>query len=197
MVRIFRKWFIEGLRHQLGNRTPRHAGGSSDPPKIRPLMAEGLTQGRGHAQKTEERPDCSAILDFTLGGIRFQRDKMAVRWKTTAKPWKNSQFRRTWRNLGLIHVATTNTTTAIQRVYPDDRTQRRRRLFVRTARIRLRRQTGLSGRFQAAYRNAPLLQPENTDGRLAHHRHAFKQQKFEDAVTLLEVLVRRYRKTDF
>jgi tetratricopeptide (TPR) repeat protein len=43
-----------------------------------------------------------------------------------------------------------------------------------------------------------LLQPENTEWRLGITRCVFKQQKFEDAATLLEVLIARYPdKTDF
>ncbi len=43
-----------------------------------------------------------------------------------------------------------------------------------------------------------LLQPENTEWRLGLTRCAFKQEKFEDAATLLDGLIDRYSdKADF
>ena len=43
-----------------------------------------------------------------------------------------------------------------------------------------------------------MLQPENTEWRLGLTRCVFKQQKFEDAATLLDVLIDRYPdKTEF
>jgi tetratricopeptide (TPR) repeat protein len=44
---------------------------------------------------------------------------------------------------------------------------------------------------EMAYRNALLLQPDNADWRLGVTRAVLKQQKFEDAVTQLEVLIAR------
>ena len=58
------------------------------------------------------KPDCSAILDFTLGGIQFQQDKLAealANYQTAVE--KFPSFRRAWRNLGLIHVRARPTTT--------------------------------------------------------------------------------------
>jgi tetratricopeptide (TPR) repeat protein len=45
---------------------------------------------------------------------------------------------------------------------------------------------------EAAYRNALLLQPDNTEWRLGLTRCVFKQEKFEDAATLLNELIGRY-----
>jgi tetratricopeptide (TPR) repeat protein len=45
---------------------------------------------------------------------------------------------------------------------------------------------------EAAYRNALLLQPENTEWRLGLTRCVFKQEKFEERGTLLDVLIARY-----
>ncbi|MEO6708361.1 MAG: tetratricopeptide repeat protein, partial [Planctomycetota bacterium] len=51
---------------------------------------------------------------------------------------------------------------------------------------------------EAAYRNALLLQPDNTEWRLGLTRCAFKQGKFEECASLLDVLIARYPdKTDF
>ena len=51
---------------------------------------------------------------------------------------------------------------------------------------------------EAAYRNALLLQPENTEWRLGLTRCVFKQGKFEDAAALLDALIARFPdKADF
>jgi tetratricopeptide (TPR) repeat protein len=45
---------------------------------------------------------------------------------------------------------------------------------------------------EAAYRNALLLQPENVEWRLGLARSVFKQAKYEDAASLLDVLISNY-----
>jgi tetratricopeptide (TPR) repeat protein len=142
--------------------------------------------------------DSSAILDFTLGGIYFQQDKMEPAlecYRTAVNKFPN--FRRAWRNLGLIHVRAGRNDEAISAF---------------TKMIELgggdAYSYGLLGyayaikqdyqAAEAAYRDALLLQPENTEWRLGITRCAFKQQKYEDAVTQLEVLIGRFPdKTDF
>lgn len=165
--------------------------------KIRPLMAEDLSKAEAALQK-QMKPECSAILDFTLGSIFFQQDKMAEALENyLAAVKKFPSFRRAWRNLGLLYVRDSRYDDAIAAF---------------TKMIELgggdAYSFGLLGfaysakqDYQAsemAYRNALLLQPENTEWRLGVTRCVFKQQKFEDAVTLLESLLVRYPdKTDF
>jgi tetratricopeptide (TPR) repeat protein len=51
---------------------------------------------------------------------------------------------------------------------------------------------------EAAYRNALLLQPENSEWRLGLTRCVFRQGKFEDAVALLDALILRHpEKSEF
>jgi tetratricopeptide (TPR) repeat protein len=51
---------------------------------------------------------------------------------------------------------------------------------------------------EAAYRNALLLQPDNVEWRLGLTRSVFKQAKYEDAASLLDVLITNYPdKADF
>lgn len=165
--------------------------------KIRPLMAEDLGKAEAALQK-QMKPDCSAILDFTLGSIFFQQDKMPEALDNYLKAVKKyPSFRRAWRNLGLLYVRDNKFDDAIAAF---------------TKMIELgggdAYSYGLLGfaysakqDYQAsevAYRNALLLQPENTEWRLGVTRCVFKQQKYEDAVTLLESLLVRYPdKTDF
>ena len=51
---------------------------------------------------------------------------------------------------------------------------------------------------EAAYRNALLLQPDNTEWRLGLVRSVLRQQKFADAAALLDVLLEKYpEKSEF
>ena len=165
--------------------------------KIQPLMAEDLPKAEATLKKHVNK-ECSAIFDFTLGGIYFQQDKMAdalACYLTAVQKFPG--FRRAWRNLGLIYVRDGRYDDAIS-------------AFTRM--IKLGGSDpysyGLLGfayaakqdyqAAEAAYRNALLLQPENTEWRLGITRCVFKQQKYEDAITLLEGLIERYPdKADF
>jgi tetratricopeptide (TPR) repeat protein len=159
--------------------------------KVRPLMGQELPKAEATLKK-QIKPDCSAVLDFTLGGIYFQQDKMAEALECYRKAvTKFPTFRRAWRNLGLIHVRDSKYDDAISSF---------------TKMIELgggdAYSYGLLGfacaakqdyqAAEAAYRNALLLQPENTQWRLGLTRCVFKEKKYEDAVTLLEVLIARH-----
>jgi tetratricopeptide (TPR) repeat protein len=165
--------------------------------KIRPLMANDLPKAEESLRKLM-KPDCSATLDFTLGNIQFQQERMADALETYRKATaKFPSFRRAWRNLGLIHARNGSYDEAIS-------------AFTRMIELGGgdAYSYGLLGycyaskqdfqAAEAAYRNALLLQPENTEWRLGLTRCVFKQQKFEDAATLLDGLIERYpEKTDF
>lgn len=158
--------------------------------KVRPLMAQDLPKAETTLKK-QIKPDCSAVLDFTLGGIYFQQDKMAEALECYQKAvTKFPSFRRAWRNLGLIYVRDSKHDDAI-------------RSFTKMVELGGgdAYSFGLLGfayaakqdyqAAEAAYRNALLLQPENTQWRLGLTRCVFKEKKYEDAVTLLEVLIAR------
>jgi tetratricopeptide (TPR) repeat protein len=167
--------------------------------KVRPLMAspEDLPKAEEMLRR-QIKDDSSAILDFTLGGIHFQQDKMIdamVSYRRAVD--KFPSFRRAWRNIGLIKVRAGIYDEAISAF---------------TKMIELgggdAYSYGLLGfayasmqDYQAAevaYRDALLLQPENTEWRLGLTRCVFKQGKFEDAATLLDGLIERYPdKADF
>jgi tetratricopeptide (TPR) repeat protein len=165
--------------------------------KIRPVMAEDLKKAEGLLRR-QVTPESSAILDFTLGSIYFQQDDMIDALENYLKAvTKFPNFRRAWRNMGLIYVRSGKYDEAIN-------------AFTRMIELGGgdAYSFGLLGfayaskhdyqAAEAAYRNALLLQPDNTEWRLGITRCVFKQQKFEDAVTLLEVLIARYPdKTDF
>ena len=159
--------------------------------KIRPFMGVDLPQAESTLRKLM-KPDCSAILDFTLGSIQFQQDRMVEALASYRKAVeKFPSFRRAWRNLGLIYAKDGAFDDAI-------------RSF--THMIELGGGDGYSYGLlgfayaakqdyqaaEAAYRDALLLQPESTEWRFGLVCCAFKQEKFEDAATLLDVLIQRY-----
>jgi len=159
--------------------------------KIRPLMADNLPQAEQQLRKLM-KPDSSAVLDFTLGSIQFQQDRMDLALDNYRRAVeKFPSFRRAWRNLGLIHAR-------------DGRNDEAIRAFTRM--IELGGGDGYSYGLlgfayaanqdhqaaEASYRNALLLQPDNTEWRFGLTRCAFKQEKFEDAASLLDVLIERY-----
>jgi tetratricopeptide (TPR) repeat protein len=159
--------------------------------KIRPLMADDLPKAEAALVKAM-KPDCSAILDFTLGGILFQQEKMADALECYRRATgKFPSFRRAWRNIGLINARDGKYDDAIH-------------AFTRMIELGGgdSYSYGLLGfayaskqdyqAAEAAYRNALLLQPENTEWRLGLTRCVFKQEKFEDAAALLDVLIERY-----
>ncbi len=159
--------------------------------KIRPFMADNLPQAEAMLENLI-KPDSSATLDFTLGGIRFQREEYPRALEAYQRAvGKFPSFRRAWRNLGLIEARDGHYDEAIK-------------AFTRM--IELGGGDGYSfgllgfayaskQDYQAAetaYRNALLLQPENSEWRLGLTRCVFKQGKFEDAAALLDVLITRY-----
>jgi tetratricopeptide (TPR) repeat protein len=114
---------------------------------------------------------------------------------------KFPSFRRAWRNLGLIHVKQASSKEGHE---AQDEYDAAIRAFTRMIELggADAYSYGLLGfaytakqdflPAEASYRNALLLQPENTEWRLGLTRCVFKQQKFEDAVALLDVLLARY-----
>lgn len=160
--------------------------------EVRPLMASGELQKAERALAKKMEPDCSAILDFTLGGIQFQQGRLddALATHRTAVQ-KFPSFRRAWRNLGLINAQAGKFDDAI-------------RAFTRM--IELGGGDGYSygllgsayaskSDFQAAegaYRNALLLQPERVEWRLGLTRSVLAQEKFEDAANLASSLIALY-----
>jgi tetratricopeptide (TPR) repeat protein len=159
--------------------------------KIRPMMAKDLA-GAEEALKREMKPDSSAMLDVTLGGIQFQQDKVPEALANYQRAVsKFPAFRRAWRNLGLIHVRAGRFDDAI-------------RAFTRM--IELGGGDGYAYGLlayayvakedyqpaEAAYRSAMLLQPDNAEWRLGLTRSVYKQEKFADAAALLDILVVKY-----
>jgi tetratricopeptide (TPR) repeat protein len=159
--------------------------------KVLPLMPTDKAKAES-ALKKLLKPDCSAVLDYTLGGIQFQQERLPEARATFERAVaKFPSFRRAWRCLGLVHVRTGDFDATI-------------RAFTRWIELggADAYAFGLLGfahaskkdyqPAEAAYRNALLLQPDNAEWRLGLTRCVFYQGKFEDAASLLDVLIARY-----
>lgn len=144
------------------------------------------------------RPDSSAMLDLTLGGVRFQQEKLdsALEDYRTAVA-KFPSFRRAYRNIGLICTRKSKHEDAIAafnkmiELGGADAYSYGLLGYCHTARQDFQPA-------EAAYRSALLLQPENVEWRLGLTRSVFKQAKYEDAASLLDVLIATFpEKGDF
>lgn len=137
----------------------------------------------------QAKPGRSAILDFTLGNLYLQLDQVdraAARFKTATGRFPN--FRRAWRSSGLLAMRVARYDDAVKAF------GRVIELGGADAFI-----YGLMGvaftakedflAAEASFRNAVALQPDNLDWRLGLARAIFKQQKFDEAASLLDVLI--------
>ena len=165
--------------------------------KVAPLMGDDLAKAEATLTKGM-KPDCSAILDFTLGGIRFQQERYEealANYRTAVK--KYPSFKRAWRNIGLIEARNSNLDKAIEaftqmlKLGSGDSSSYGLLAFAYASKEDYQAA-------EVAYRNALLLEPEQTEWRLGLTRAVFRQKKFEDAASLLDVLIERFPdKADF
>jgi tetratricopeptide (TPR) repeat protein len=165
--------------------------------KVRPLMGGDLLKAEDMMRRLM-KPDCSAVLDYTLGGILFQQDKLIdalASFRHAVE--KFPTFRRAYRNIGLISIRNQDFEAAIAAF--------NRMIELGGADAYSYGLLGFAhasrGDFQpaeSAYRSALLLQPDNLEWRLGLTRCVFKQGKFDDAASLLDVLITSYPdKADF
>ncbi|MFO0782478.1 MAG: tetratricopeptide repeat protein [Phycisphaerales bacterium] len=143
-------------------------------------------------------PECSAVLDLTLGGVRFQAEKLDA----ALADYRNAvakfpSFRRAYRSIGLICTRKGQFEDAIAafnkmiELGGADAYSYGLLGYCHTNRQDYQPA-------EAAYRNALLLQPENVEWRLGLTRSVFKQGKYEDAASLLDVLIAAFPdKADF
>jgi tetratricopeptide (TPR) repeat protein len=156
--------------------------------KVLPLLGSDPPAAIRELEKIT-RSESSAVLDFTLGNLRFQQDDLGAAEAHFATALaKFPSFRRAHKNLGLIRVR-------------QGRFDEAARSLTRV--IELGGGDGLtfgllgyayssSGSFvsaESAYRSAVLLQPEQVDWKLGLTRSLLKQQKYGDAATLCGELI--------
>jgi biopolymer transport protein ExbB/TolQ/predicted Zn-dependent protease len=157
-------------------------GDKPDLPKAEDMLKKQIKPGK----------DC-AIWHFLLGGVYFQQDdKTAEALESYRNAVKDfPRYRAAWRSMGLVCVRAGKYDEAVAAF---------------TKMIELGGSDAYSLGFlgfayeakkdyqagEAAYRNALLLQPENVQWRIGLTRCVVKEEKYGDAVTLLEVLIRNH-----
>ncbi len=164
---------------------------------VRQLMPDELRAAEA-LLKGSIRDDSCAVLDLTLGGVQYQQDRpdeALVNYRRAAE--KYPSFRRAYRSIGLLCVR--------KGLLDDAITAFNRMIELGGADAY---SYGLLGYChsqkqdyqpaEAAYRAALLLQPSNVEWRLGLTRSVFKQAKYEDAASLLDVLIQTFpEKADF
>jgi len=134
-------------------------------------------------------PAASAVFDFTLAGIHFQREEFAeaqADYRIAVE--KHPRFRRAWRNLGLVCIRRgdfESALPALARVVElgggDAITYGLLGLSYARTEDHLAAET--------AFRMANLLDPDTLDWKLGLARSFFLQQRFADAVALCGQLI--------
>lgn len=164
---------------------------------VRQLMGDDLPAAETLLRESV-RPDVSAILDLTLGGVQFQQERLddaLANYRTAVA--KFPSFRRAFRSIGLIctrkglHEEAIAAFNRMIELGGADAYSYGLLGYCHSARQDYQPA-------EAAYRNALLLQPENVEWRLGLTRSVFKQAKYEDAASLLDVLIASFPdKADF
>jgi tetratricopeptide (TPR) repeat protein len=159
--------------------------------KLRPLIAENPAKAE-EALRKAMKPESSATLDYQLALLQCQQDKFTEALDNFQRAvTRFPSFRRAWRNLGILQIKRADYDASI-------------RAFTRMIELggADAYSYGMLGfahtqkqdyqPAEAAYRTALLLQPDNTEWRLGMTNCVLKQGKFEDAASLLDVLIERY-----
>lgn len=156
--------------------------------RIRPAMADDLPHAETMLKKSM-KSDSSAVLDFTLATIQAQQGRMVEATESYRRAVeKFPSFRRAWRQLGLVYGR-------------EGKHEESIRAF--TKMIELGGGDGSSYGFlglayaakqdyqaaEGAFRNALLLQPDNSEWRYRLTLCALRQEKYEDAAALLDDLI--------
>ena len=169
-------------------------------PKVEQAEREGLTQAMQliAAEKLDEalvslkdlaKPESSAVFDFTIGNIHYQRERApeaGAAYETAVAKWP--KFRRAWANLGQIY-------------YRSGEFQKARRAFARVIELGggdavvyglvgvCHARVGDDIAAESAFRMASLLAPEVVDWKMGLAESLFRQRRFADASSLFRSLV--------
>ena len=165
--------------------------------KILALMASD-TVAAETALVAAATPGASAVFDYTLGNLRFQRDALDeadANYKAAVAKFPN--FRRAWKNLGLIAVRQSRSEDAVKalsRVVELGGADGLTYGLLGFSYAALGQHTSA----ESAYRNAVLLQPDLLDWKLGLTQSVLRQRKYGEAIQLCEELLARHPdRTDF
>jgi tetratricopeptide (TPR) repeat protein len=165
--------------------------------KILALMASD-TAAAETALVAAATPQASAVFDYTLGNLRFQKDALDeadANYKAAVA--KFPSFRRAWKNLGLIAVRQSRSEDAVKalsRVVELGGADGLTYGLLGFSYAALGQHTSA----ESAYRNAVLLQPDLLDWKLGLTQSVLRQRKYGEAIQLCEELLARHPdRTDF
>jgi tetratricopeptide (TPR) repeat protein len=154
------------------------------------ISNDKLTKATGRLRDLRG-PDATAVYDFTLGNIHFQRNELEKAVETYRKAVeKFNSFRRAWSNLGKIHTRRqkyekgVEALTRVIELGGGDGLTYGLLGFCHS-------KTGQSLSAESAYRRAILLDSETTDWQLGLARAFFEQERYAEAATLLGQLVEK------
>jgi len=152
------------------------------------IQADKLDEA-GKVLQKHTKPASSAVFDFTLANIYFQQEQFELAlpcYEAAVEKFPN--FRRAWKNVGLIHIRNEEPTKALPAL------ARAIELGDRDALT-----YGLVGKAycdvqdflaaESAYRMAVLLDPATFDWKKGLAHTLFMQQRYADAVALFETLI--------
>jgi len=159
--------------------------------KVVGLVREEKLDEAAQMLKDNMNEASSAVFDFTLANIYFQGDQLdgAVTYYRSAVR-KFEKFRRAWQNLGLVHVRRSEFDKALP-------------CFVEVVKLGGKDAItyGLMGichsqlenpiGAESAFRNAMLLEPDNTDWQMGLARSFFKQERYADAVAHTAKMIKK------
>src|SRR5262245_57326152 len=158
--------------------------------KIMPLMD---SDPEAAIKKLEglAKPNASAVFDFTLGNLFFQKDhpeEAAAHYRTAVGKFPN--FRRALRNLGLIQVRLGQYDEAVRSLSRVIELGGGEGLTYGLLGYAYAA-TGQPLSAESAYRSAVLLQPDLVDWKLGLTQALLKQQKHAEAAALCGELLER------
>ena len=159
--------------------------------KILALMASD-TAAAETALVAAATPTSSAVFDYTLGNLRFQKDDLvAADANYKAAVAKFPSFRRAWKNLGLIAVRQSRSDEAVKalsRVVELGGADGLTYGLMGYSYAALGEHTSA----ESAYRNAVLLQADLLDWKLGLTQSVLRQRKYGEAIQLCEELLGRF-----
>jgi tetratricopeptide (TPR) repeat protein len=155
---------------------------------VEAIAADDLDTALALLEK-QRGPAASAVIDFTIGNLHFQRDELdAAAEAYFVAVDKYGKFRRAWKNLGLIHVRRGEfapAVDALSRVVELGGGDAVTYGLLGYAHSNVGNEISA----ESAYRMALLLDPATLDWKMGLARSFFQQKRFADAAALCDLLL--------
>lgn len=134
-------------------------------------------------------PGATAVYDFAIGNINFQQGNLSgARAAYLAAIKKHPDFRRVYKNLGLLEVREGNLNEAIKYLAKAaELGDKDSRTYGLLGYAYLQQESYLSA--ESAYRQAVLQDPEKLDWKLGIAQTLIMQERYDEAIALFEQLI--------